>query len=150
LINRERTARGLSALREQRQLQLAAQRWTDTMVATGQFTHGVDFASRITAAGFVWQAAGENIATGFSTPQQVVDAWMASRDHCENILDPQYTDVGTGIRDAAVRGYRTLPGTWTQDFGLPMNQSPPSGDWGPRSHCPYAAAARRSQPLTRP
>ena len=64
----------LPPLRESGLLDRSAQGWTNTMVATGTFTHGADFAARISAVGFEWSSAGENIATGFLTPRAVVTA----------------------------------------------------------------------------
>lgn len=130
LINQQRTSRGLPALRENSRLDSSAQRWTETLVATRQFTHGTDFSARISAAGYDWSAAGENIATGFRTADAVVDAWMASPGHCRNILDPVYSAVGTGLVDAAIAPFSTHPATWTQDFALPIGGHP-SNDWGP-------------------
>lgn len=45
LVNRERTRRGLPALRDSRLLDHSAQGWTDKMIAIHQFTHGADFAA---------------------------------------------------------------------------------------------------------
>jgi uncharacterized protein YkwD len=137
LINQQRTNHHLPALHARRSLDRSAQKWTDAMVASGQFTHGANFASRITAAGFNWSAAGENIATGFPTSRDVVSAWMASTDHCRNILDPTYADVGTGVNTHPVGGFASGPSTWTQDFGLWMGHGAPSGNHGPANGCPY-------------
>jgi uncharacterized protein YkwD len=136
LINQQRTERELPALREQSQLERSAQSWTATMVLHNTFTHGTDFSKRISAVGYDWSTAGENIATGFATPQKVVNAWMASPDHCRNILDPQYSSVGTGILDSAVKSAASAGATWTQDFGSTMLQSEPSHNWGPADRCP--------------
>jgi len=107
------------------------------MVSSDVFSHGTNFAGRISAAGYVWRAAGENIATGFQTPAGVVRAWMASTGHCENILNPTYGNVGTGVSNRAVSGWASGAGTWTQDFALSMYKSPPSANWGPADGCPY-------------
>jgi uncharacterized protein YkwD len=107
------------------------------MVNHSQFTHGNNFSARITAVGFDWSNAGENIASGYPTPQAVVTAWMASTGHCQNILSPTYSDVGTGINNHAVHGSATGPATWTQDFGLPMGQPAPSQNTRPARGCPY-------------
>ncbi len=131
LINSQRAAHGLPALLEDSRLDRSAQIWTDTMVATRQFDHGADFAARITAVGYDWSSAGENIATGFATPQQVVSAWMGSPGHCQNILNPDYRAVGTGVVDNAISGFSSAPATWTQDFALPMGATDPSSNWGP-------------------
>ena len=137
LINQERARHHLPALHVSPLLGRSAQHWTDVMVRSDKFTHGANFASRISAVGYAWRAAGENIATGYGTPRTVVRAWMASPGHCENILSPTYRDVGTGINPHAVRGFASGGGTWTQDFGLGVNQSPPSRNVGPARGCPY-------------
>jgi uncharacterized protein YkwD len=139
LVNRERAERGLPALGASGQLNRAAQRWTDTMVRTGRFTHGSGdaFAKRISTTGYGWRTAGENIATGYPTPRAVVAGWMASADHCRNILDPSFRDVGIGQDDSPVRGFASGPATWTQDFGLRIGQSAPSRNRRPMEGCPY-------------
>jgi uncharacterized protein YkwD len=134
LINRQRTSRGLPALTADSKLDRSAQGWTNEMVSHHEFTHGADFAERITAAGFHWSQAGENIATGYPTPESVVTAWMHSAGHCENILDPGFRYVGTGVSRGATI---VSPGTWTQDFGLLMGQRAPSGNRAAAAGCPY-------------
>jgi uncharacterized protein YkwD len=136
LINRQRSARHLPRLRENGRLNRSAQGWTNSMVRFDDFSHGSDFSARISAVGFNWSMVGENIATGFATPASVVRAWMASPGHCRNILTPSFLDVGTGLSRSPVRGFGSR-GTWTQDFGLPMNRHAPSGNWGPANGCPY-------------
>jgi uncharacterized protein YkwD len=137
LVNQQRTARGVPALAASDQLNRSAQAWTTTMVLTGQFTHGPGdaFARRISATGYAWRSAGENIAAGFPTPRLVVAAWMASTDHCRNILNPSYRDVGTGESDSTVG--LNGNGTWTEDFGLRLGQSAQSRNQGPMNGCPY-------------
>ncbi len=137
LVNVERHQRGLPGLGESPRLNRSAQGWTDVMVTHRYFSHGADFAARISAVGFDWSNVGENIATGYKTPAAVVRAWMASTGHCQNILNPVYRYVGTGVSDSSIAGYSTLAGTWTQDFGLLMGQHPASGNWGPAQGCPY-------------
>lgn len=136
LINEQRRDRGLPALRENSRLNRSAQGWTNTMVGHRYFSHGADFAARISAVGFHWSSVGENIATGYRTPAAVVSGWMASTGHCQNILNPTFRFVGTGVSRYAVAGFGG-GGTWTQDFGLLMGQHPASGNWGPADGCPY-------------
>jgi uncharacterized protein YkwD len=135
LINRERTSRGLPALTASSKLDRSAQGWTNELVSHHEFTHGDDFAERISATGFHWSQAGENIATGYPTPASVVAGWMASTGHCENILDPTFRYVGTGVNRGATV---VSPGTWTQDFGLLVGQRAPSSDGAPAAGCPYS------------
>lgn len=137
LVNQARAVHHLPPLQASPLLNHSAQDWTNAMVTTDQFTHGTNFAGRISAAGYVWRSAGENIATGYSTPRTVVRAWMASPGHCQNILNPTYRNVGTGISAHPVKGWATGLGTWTQDFALGMKQSAPSGNFGPANGCPY-------------
>jgi uncharacterized protein YkwD len=137
LINQQRRMRGLPGLSENGRLNRSAQGWTNVMVNDRDFSHGADFSARISAVGFNWSTAGENIATGYLTPATVVQAWMASTGHCQNILNPDYRYVGTGVSDRSIAGHSTLAGTWTQDFGLLMGQSDASRDWGPAEGCPY-------------
>ena len=137
LINQERAAHHLPVLTASPLLNNSAQRWTNAMVSSDQFTHGMNFAGRISAAGYDWRSAGENIATGFATPRSVVAAWMASTGHCQNILNPSYRNIGTGVSRGVVKGFATGVGTWTQDFALGMHQSAPSGNYSPMNGCPY-------------
>jgi uncharacterized protein YkwD len=136
LVNAQRRDRGLPGLHPNGRLDRSAQRWTDFMVGHDIFTHGPNFAARITAAGFDWSSAGENIATGFPTPASVVNGWMASDGHCHNILAPVFRSVGTGVSASGVPSFGGS-GTWTEDFGLHMGSRAPSHDWAPADGCPY-------------
>ncbi len=135
LINQQRTSRGLPGLTASSKLDRSAQDWTNELVSHHEFSHGADFAERITATGFHWSQAGENIATGYPTPTSVVAGWMQSTGHCQNILSPNFQYVGTGVRLGATV---VSPGTWTQDFGLLMGQRPPSSNDAPAAGCPYS------------
>jgi uncharacterized protein YkwD len=137
LVNRQRTSRGLPPLRENARLDRSAQGWTQRMVTFDEFTHGADFAARITAVGYDWSYAGENIATGYPTPRSVMNGWMASQGHCQNILDPGFSAIGIGVVPRAVRGWASGPATWTEDFGLPMGYPNPSNNHRPADGCPY-------------
>jgi uncharacterized protein YkwD len=137
LLNLQRAAHGLPALRGSRRLDVSAQRWTNVMVRDRAFSHGSDFASRISATGFNWSQVAENIATGFRTPSGAVRAWMGSLGHCENILSPEYRDVGAGFDTGSAEAASARHGTWTLDFGLLMGQSAPSRDWTAAQGCPY-------------
>ena len=106
------------------------------MCIRDRFSHA-RFVARIDAVHYDWRMAEENIATGYEGPTSTVAAWMASPDHCRNILNPSVRQVGTGERPAPARRYASTPATWTQDFGLPANQAPGSHNTGPAGHCPY-------------
>ncbi|MGW1765093.1 CAP domain-containing protein [Streptomyces sp. NPDC002073] len=116
LVNVERAAAGCSALTVDADLTEAAQRYSDTMAATGNFSHtGADGSQprdRIEAAGYDWSGYGENIAMGQADAAAVVDAWMDSPGHRENILNCRFTEIGVGVSTAGGPW-------WTQDFGTP-------------------------------
>jgi len=69
---------------------------------------------RAAAAGYPGGPLGENIAGGPSSPQAVVDMWMASAGHCTNVMSPSYDVTGVGH---AFRAGSTYGHYWTQVFG---------------------------------
>ncbi|NMO21563.1 CAP domain-containing protein [Pyxidicoccus fallax] len=70
---------------------------------------------RITSAGYTYRAAGENVAAGYSTPAAVVNGWMSSTGHCNNIMSSNFVHLGVGYAYRATgTNYRHY---WTQDFG---------------------------------
>jgi uncharacterized protein YkwD len=137
LINEQRALHGLPPLRDSSRLARAAQRWVDDLVASDAFDHG-NFPARILSAGVRFASAGEDLGTGQRTPTQIVAAWMASPDHCRNILSPLFSEFGTGVNPHPVRGWATRPSTWAEDFALPLGHRPPSRKWGPANGCPYS------------
>lgn len=71
---------------------------------------------RMTAAGYKYAAAGENIAAGQTSPEDVMSGWMKSPGHCENIMNALFTELGVGYAACAGGQY---PSYWTQKFGKP-------------------------------
>jgi uncharacterized protein YkwD len=130
LVNQERRRYGLPAVRVNQDLNRSAQGWSDAMVATSDFQDG-PWTSRIAVVGIRFSTAGENIATGFATPNQVVSGWMGSPGHCRNILDPNFALVGTGVVDRVVGRSHGGRATWTQDFATRLGRRDPSDNWGP-------------------
>ncbi|WP_030211938.1 CAP domain-containing protein [Streptomyces sp. NRRL WC-3626] len=113
LVNAERGKVGCSPVKVNSTLTKAAQDHSEDMAATGTMSHsGSDGSSpgdRITRAGYAWSTYGENVAYGYSTPEQVMDGWMNSPGHKANILNCAFKEIGVGL--AQPGGY------WTQDFG---------------------------------
>ncbi len=62
----------------------------------------------IKAAGYKYVYAGENLARGFSTAQDVINAWMASPDHRANMLSENYQDVGFAVKLGKLKGEDTV------------------------------------------
>jgi uncharacterized protein YkwD len=136
LINAVRAEYGLPALQDSRGLDRAAQRWVNRLVATDTFDHG-DFPARLLAAGVSYAIAGEDLGTGQATPKQIVSAWMASADHCRNILTPLFDEIGVGKNRHAVPGYAAGSGTWAADFAARPGLRVGFANWRPANGCPY-------------
>ncbi|WP_250032969.1 CAP domain-containing protein [Paractinoplanes maris] len=117
LTNAERTARGCKAARIDTRLVEAARAHSNDMVKNNFFDHtgsdGSTFVTREVRAGYPKKdAAAENIAWGYRTPQQVVTGWMNSTGHRKNILNCANNAIGVGI--AVTKSGAPY---WTQDFG---------------------------------
>ncbi len=95
IVNSARADAGLGPLVQTAALDSVAQAWAAKMGATGTFAHSsLDWRASQLPAG--WTSNGENIAYGFSTPTQVMAAWMGSAGHRANILRSNFTTVGIG------------------------------------------------------
>ena len=65
---------------------------------------------------YKWRMVGENVASGPTTADEVMEGWLASPHHCENLMDPRYTDMGI----AYVVDPKSESGVyWAQVFALP-------------------------------
>lgn len=73
-------------------------------------------AERATRAGYAWRLVGENVAAGQSTADQVVADWLASPQHCANLMDPDFTEMGIGFAADAASAAGIY---WAQLFGAP-------------------------------
>jgi uncharacterized YkwD family protein len=101
LTNAERKKNGLPALKADASLSKVAQTKSNDMQAKHYFSHtsptyGSPF-DMMRDFGVTYSSAGENIAMGQTTAQQVVTAWMNSEGHRKNILSPNYTNIGVGF-----------------------------------------------------
>ncbi|HSX06907.1 MAG TPA: CAP domain-containing protein [Candidatus Saccharimonadia bacterium] len=106
--NGERTSQHEAALQMSAQLTVAAQAKANDMAQRDYWNHvtpdGKQPWSFIQTAGYQYEAAGENLAYGFGSSDQVMTAWMHSPEHRANILDGDYQDVG--FATANVANYR--------------------------------------------
>jgi hypothetical protein len=75
----------------------------------------------INGSGYRYEYAGENLAKNFLFSQGVVDAWMNSPTHRENILKKNYTEVGYAIVNGVMNGEETT--LVVQMFGTPLSPS---------------------------
>jgi uncharacterized protein YkwD len=125
LLNAERAKHGLVPLRQHPLLELASQRHSDDMVSRKFYEHetpdGVDPQMRLSAVGYAPPWTGENLYTGTgseATPVRALKRWMESPGHRENILRPEFTEVGVGIAYESPKPDITGRGAvYTTDFG---------------------------------
>jgi hypothetical protein len=128
LLNEERTSRGLVALKGNARLVAAAEQHAGDMVDNTYFAHdaldGSDFGLRVENAGYLGRrkswVLGENLAWGsgsLATPAAIVAGWMGSAGHRDNILTPEFRDIGISILPG-VPVQTELPGaTYDTEFG---------------------------------
>jgi uncharacterized YkwD family protein len=100
LTNQERAKNGLPALKIDTELSKVAREKSNDMQAKNYFSHtsptyGSPF-DMMKQFGIDYRAAGENIAMGQRTPEEVVKAWMNSEGHRKNILSSNFTHIGVG------------------------------------------------------
>lgn len=101
LTNQQRSKNGLPALKADTQLNGVAQKKALDMQQNHYFSHtsptyGSPF-DMMRDFGVTYKSAGENIAQGQRTPQEVVNAWMNSEGHRKNILSANFTHIGVGF-----------------------------------------------------
>ena len=112
LTNAERAKQGLSPLTIDLELSKVARIKSQDMKNQNYFSHnsptyGSPF-DMMSQFGIAYSAAAENIAQGQTTPEEVVQAWMNSQGHRENIMNANYTHIGIGY---VAEGHY-----WTQMF----------------------------------
>lgn len=112
LTNEQRRKNGLSDLKVDIPLTNMAQKKAQDMLDNSYFSHtsptyGSPF-DMMKTFGISYRSAGENIAKGQPSAQQVVNDWMNSPGHRANILNSGFTHIGVG--------HTTSEGYWTQEF----------------------------------
>ena len=110
LVNKERAAAGLSALELDTKLNEVATEKARDMAVNNYFSHtsptyGSPF-DMLSEFGVSYRTAGENIAYGQTSEEQVMNDWMNSPGHRANILNANYTKLGVGY----------VQGKWVQLF----------------------------------
>ncbi|MCP8971284.1 CAP domain-containing protein [Ectobacillus ponti] len=112
LTNAERAKAGLRPLQVDTKLSQVARAKSQDMASHNYFSHtsptyGSPF-DMMKQFGVTYSYAGENIAMGQRTPEEVMTAWMNSAGHRANILNKSYTHIGVG--------YVSGKNVWTQEF----------------------------------
>jgi uncharacterized protein YkwD len=113
-INRARAKHGAPPLRIGPALQRAARSHSNTILRTGNFTHG-DWYSRLRRHGAQGRTLGETIAWGVGsdgTARAIVRMWLGSPPHRETLLRRGFRYVGVGVATGSFSGFgrkRLLP-----------------------------------------
>ncbi|PIR89422.1 MAG: hypothetical protein COU07_00790 [Candidatus Harrisonbacteria bacterium CG10_big_fil_rev_8_21_14_0_10_40_38] len=130
--NDARTNDRKKILEENQLLDLAAQSKVNDMFEKQYFEHvgpdGRDVSDWTHDAGYEYISIGENLALGnFEGDKDLVDAWLASPGHRENILNSGFTEIGVAVKE----GFYESKKTWlaVQVFGRPASDcAKPSDD----------------------
>ena len=129
LTNIQRTSAGLSEVKLDTKLSAAATQKAADMFARNYWAHISPVGTQpwyfITESGYSYRYAGENLARDFSDAKSVVDAWVASLSHRENLLNSRYQDIGIAIIDGQLEGRETT--LVVQFFGTKLAAAPSLG-----------------------
>lgn len=111
LSNQQRAANGLPALNTSAQLNQAAAAKAQHMFANNYWAHfapdGTSPWYFVSATGYSYTTAGENLAKDFNTSAGVVNGWMASEGHKANILNTSFQDTGVAVVNGTLLGAET-------------------------------------------
>lgn len=123
LTNEQRLINGLDVLKESSVLSSAAQAKGADMLNKGYWAHfapdGTSPWSFFINFGYRYTFAGENLARDFCSASDAVRAWMNSPSHKENILSPNYKEIGIGVVQGNLSGSETT--IIVQFFGSRLN-----------------------------
>ena len=121
LTNKERAQNSAPPLHRNATLDAAAKLKAEDMSKNQYFAHfsptGVSPWHWFDQAGYVYAHAGENLAIHFTDSSEVVEAWMKSPTHRQNIVNGLYTEIGVGTAKGKYDGYDTV--YVVQLFGTP-------------------------------
>jgi uncharacterized protein YkwD len=123
LTNNIRKNLNLSVLKENQKLNQAAAAKAQDMLLKEYFAHvspeNIGLNYFFSQANYKYAVAGENLAVGFATPEEVVAAWQKSPTHYANIIDKDFSEIGVGLSEGKFKGTDTT--LVAQYFGAPDN-----------------------------
>lgn len=126
--NEARVAAGLSPLKANSKLDIAATAKLNDMAIDEYFAHvspdGTDPWFWFRSAQYKYSVAGENLAIGFLTAKDTVAAWLNSPSHKANIMNGQYQEIGVAVKGARINGREGI--VVVQMFGRPLSQGIPA------------------------
>ena len=120
--NQQRLAAGLPLLTLNNKLTTVAELKAADMVKNDYFNHvspyNVPMSYWYSEAGYDYRYAGENLAVDFTDDRNIITAWMESPKHRENLLNPDYTEVGVAVLRGIYNGHMT--NFVVQELGKPQ------------------------------
>ncbi len=129
LVNKARTAArrcgkrsmpAVAPLAREAHLDTASLTYAGELARLDRFDHlGADGSAapdRVGRTGYRWRVVGENLAAGPTTAEEVVQGWLASPGHCENLMDARFTQMGIGFAFSATSRNGMY---WVQVFAVP-------------------------------
>lgn len=125
-VNALRLEKGEPLLGKVPPLEQSSQAKADDMAKEQYFSHtgsdGKSITSLMQRYAYDYEYAGENLAMGFNTPDDVVRAWEKSPTHYANLIDEDYVDAGIGMKSGE---YEDIPTTYiAMHFGAPRTTAP--------------------------
>ncbi len=132
LVNSERANQNLPPLKRATELDQAARYHATDMGQDNYFDHdsydraggnlvfACQWSSRVASFYPNWLSMAENIAAGYTSPQDAMNGWMNSSGHRANILSTSNWEIGVGYYEGGGSYYRY----WVQDFGKRSNVYP--------------------------
>ena len=128
LINQERSSLGILPLIENQKLNEAASLKAEDILERDYFSHqspkGATPWYWFSKIGYSYKYAGENLAIGLLNSEDAYKAWINSMSHKENIINPNYKEVGTAVLTGDYEGNSTT--VIVQLFGGPKTISIPT------------------------
>lgn len=123
--NEKRIEAGLKQLNYSEKLADAARRKAANMIEENYWAHNSPSGKSpwvwFQAAGYNYSVAGENLAKDFGNTTRLVDAWMASPTHRDNIINGKYKEIGIAVVPGTLQGQETV--LVVQLFGTPNGGS---------------------------
>lgn len=121
LTNELRVQKGLPKLSLVQPLNFSSDLKAVDMATKGYFSHtnpeGHKLAYFLNQVGYKYSVAGENLALGFSSGEDVVDAWIKSPTHYANLIDKDFKEIGVGVETGEYEGQPTV--FVAEHFGTP-------------------------------
>lgn len=144
--NQERQKLGLTVLSLNKELNQAALAKAQDMFNDQYWAHvapdGKQAWDFIKEANYVYKYAGENLARDFNSSDEVVEAWMNSPSHYENIANKDFTQMGLAVVTDNLKGFQTT--VVVQLFAVPSSVVM-KGDDGADFLLPKAAEVVRNE-----